>query len=499
MLPIPSRFSRALITAVALSLLGSCLSVLLAAPASAAVAPLGLVVTEVAPDNTGNDDYEYFEVHNLSAAPVDLASGVSLAYVTTTLTVAGVVPGGSADTVLPPGATAVLWVSYTNATVNSHARTEKQFRDFWAAAAPAGNPTDYRLLRVTGQAGMANGGDRTLRVVDPSGLDISRSNYTAGSAGTNQTVQFRLPATGSLDLIEHQRLATPTPGTVAPEQLVQEISPGNPAVPDQGPAPADDPTLDAAQLQLTELVVDSTNVGTADGYEFVEIYNGANRAADFRDYTLQYLHSSDGQVNTAVVPWPSQPADPVVPPGQTLVFWIKNGQNEHLTAADFNAHYGADLVAGQDLVEVFSAGMANASGRGMEIRSNTGFTLNKGYYNVSGADDVDPDQGIQYAYDRANPRLQVLTGKATATPGYAAPAQVPGGLVVAPADTSPPAVTDLTDETTDPSADLAFQFRIDDDVRALTATLSIWNDVDGTPRRVNLVRSPADDYNYKLP
>ena len=38
------------------------------------------------------------------------------------------------------------------------------------------------------------------------------------------------------------------------------------------------------ELLITELVPDSTNVGTADGYEFIEVYNNTDKDIDFSNY-----------------------------------------------------------------------------------------------------------------------------------------------------------------------------------------------------------------------
>ena len=73
-------------------------------------------------------------------------------------------------------------------------------------------------------------------------------------------------------------------------------------------------------------------------------------------------------------------ADPVIGPGRTLVLWVKNAANESLTATDFNAAFGAHLVAGEDLVEVRTAGMSNGGLRGIRVATNTGIDVSTTYY-----------------------------------------------------------------------------------------------------------------------
>lgn len=104
---------------------------ILAVPAAhAAPGPAEIVVTEILADNTGADDFEYVEIHNVSNAPVDLAaSGISFAYSY----------ADSADRsrdisltaeplTLAKGETALLWVSYASGAVDTSARTVEEFR-----------------------------------------------------------------------------------------------------------------------------------------------------------------------------------------------------------------------------------------------------------------------------------------------------------------------------------------------------------------------------------
>ncbi|CAM3787592.1 lamin tail domain-containing protein [Micrococcus flavus] len=166
-------------------------SPLAAVPASAATVPPPLMITELAPDSAGADHFEFIEVTNTTGAPIDL-SQASLAYVYVdgadrTRDVPLLVPAG---TVVEPGESVVLWLSYASGTVDSFARTEQDFRDHWAAQ---GAGTDYRLVRVEGQPGMANGGDRGVRLTLPDGR-ATWSYYPAGSVAAGRTAQFRADA-----------------------------------------------------------------------------------------------------------------------------------------------------------------------------------------------------------------------------------------------------------------------------------------------------------------
>ncbi len=266
-------------------------------------------------------------------------------------------------------------------------------------------------------------------------------------------------------------------------------------MPEQGPPPATDPQLDAPLLQVTELAPDTTNVGSADGYEFIEVYNAADEPVSFADYVVNYLYIDPNEVTLNATLWPARPADPVVQPGRTLVLWIKNGQNDALGAADFNAHFGSRLTAGVDLVEIHSPGLANGGLRGIQVRTNTGHDISRAYYHDN--DDTISDEPLQYAWESGP--VQAKQGVGTATPGYAAPEQVPAGLVATPDDVTAPQITDLTGSDDAPDTDgLALEFEVTDDRLVRTVDLTLETDQDTASSRFLQFGAP-DRYAYSVP
>lgn len=200
-------------------------------------------------------------------------------------------------------------------------------------------------------------------------------------------------------------------------------------------------------LLVTEVVPDSTNVGSADGYEFIEIYNNTDQAINFKDYKLRYRYGSDPESD---IMWPSIPDDVVIPSKETLVFWIINGQNDTQTVADFNSNYNTSLVENEDIVKIYSAGMANGSMRGLLITSNTGQEVSIAYYNdVETIDDTQADKGIVYKYpvDGSNVMEKISAGLMPATPGNIEAYQVPKQQIALPSDEHAPTIENLTDES----------------------------------------------------
>jgi hypothetical protein len=450
-------------------------------PQPSTLAARDLLFTEVHPNNTGADKYEFFELVNTTDRDLDLtAAGVEIRYEYGANSTVLTYPAG---TVIRAGATAVFWDTYSP---NTDGLDADDFRAFYAASQGA---TDYQVIPFTGQAGLHNTAARTFRVLAGDTV-VTAATYQPAQIGDGLSAHFRLPTRSDdawMTLLTGP--AAPTPGAVDAEAFVPA-----PFVPQP------DPSLVTAALQITEVTPDTVNVGASDGYEFVEVYNASTAPVDFADYSLNYLYPLADLTNSSTALWPSTPREAVIEPGKTLVFWIKNGANDALTDADFNTKWGTDLVGGENLVEVFSGGMANGSARGLEIVTNTGFPLNRAYYNLGGVDDVDADLGIQYAPNPADLMVQQKLGKQAATPGSVFVDQVPSGLMVVPADTVAPAIVDTTVAEIDPAAEFAFAFDVTDDVQARTVRLEYRSDVDDAVRTLDL-QAAADgrSYGFSIP
>ncbi|WP_127573428.1 metallophosphoesterase [Georgenia faecalis] len=516
--PSPRLRAGVVTAALAALVLGATVPATTATAAPATTWPL--VVTEIVPNPDGHDHVEYFEVTNTTTEDLVIGEGgytFSYAFDDSADTGNTVPLTAPAGTVVPAGGTTVFWVSYESAdgNVDSFAYDEAYFRAFWAGR--GGSTAGYDVVRVTGQPGLANGGGRTIRVADGDGAVVGWSHYPPGSTGIDQAAQFRTPvdpAQGSMDVLAAN--AAPTPGVVDPAQLEDRGGSEEPTEdptdePTEDPTedPTDEPTEDPTSpadpipgpaadsvvgtLLLTELVVDSTNVGAGDGYEFIEVYNTTTEPIDFADYQIRYLYPDSG--SSAL--WPASPEGAVVAPGGTLVLWIKNGPNDELTRADFNAFYGTAVPEAQ-ILEIAAGGMANGSARGIEVITDTGVTVNGGLYNLNGARDVQLNQGLTYAVDPADFALQRLLGPRPATPGAVDADQVPTELTAMTPDTAAPVVADTTPATIDPSGDFTISATITDDSLVRSVTLELRSDVEDAARTVNLLRGDADGYAHTV-
>ncbi|MFC6040264.1 S-layer homology domain-containing protein [Paenisporosarcina macmurdoensis] len=200
-------------------------------------------------------------------------------------------------------------------------------------------------------------------------------------------------------------------------------------------------------LLVTELVPDSTNVGSLDGYEFIEVYNNAADDINLKDYKIRYRYPAEGPEADLI--WKADKEDIILPSGKTIVYWIKNASNQEKTVADFNQMYNVDLQENVDIVEIQSGGMANASHRGLAIATNTGVDISSAYYyDQAQVDDTIANKGILYTYPtdgRSSIMKKYSSATEAATPGSVATIRTPKVKVAATSDTTGPVLVDLTE------------------------------------------------------
>ncbi|WP_068776833.1 metallophosphoesterase [Paenibacillus sp. FJAT-26967] len=247
-------------------------------------------------------------------------------------------------------------------------------------------------------------------------------------------------------------------------------------------------------LLITELMPDTENVNGADGYEFIEIYNNTDKPLPFHDYKILYRYLESSTL------WPSVPDDVVIEPGGTLVFWIMNGKNGEKTVADFNTHFGTQLVENKDIVQIYSGGMANTRMREVVVTTNTGRELVSAFYN-EGEQISAPDKAILYQYPETGGKQMKLMGWGTkpGTPGSVSPDQVPA-VPVQVTDTLPPAIEDRTDKEAAASGEnLSIVAEVTDNVQVTSLTLFYKTDKQNDYRKANVRLDPEDGlYRYSI-
>ena len=105
-----------------------------------------LVITEIMPDNTGADNYEFFEIHNKSDQPINLAN-YKFSYIYTDGSgkpVSLIIPEQTID----PKQTLVFWY-------NNSGKSKVEFLNHYGA-----DIQSESVLEFSGFSGFSNGGNR---------------------------------------------------------------------------------------------------------------------------------------------------------------------------------------------------------------------------------------------------------------------------------------------------------------------------------------------------
>ncbi|WP_425415285.1 S-layer homology domain-containing protein [Paenibacillus stellifer] len=254
----------------------------------------------------------------------------------------------------------------------------------------------------------------------------------------------------------------------------------------------------APRLLITELVPDSTNIGSADGYEFVELYNNSDRDINLKDYKLMYRYTASGP--DADVIWPTDREDILIKSGQTIVFWVINSANGSSTVADFNANYGTQLVENENIFRIYSAGMANGGGRALVIATNTRKEIAVASYDNDG--ETVANKGIFYKAptDGTTQMIKTSAGLLPATPGTVDPLQVPATKVHVPDDLTAPTVANLTASgETDQGKDFELVADAQDDAGIKSVAVYYRSNLQSEYTKRYLAESYNDGmYHYKL-
>ncbi|MFD2707005.1 lamin tail domain-containing protein [Salibacterium lacus] len=218
-----------------------------------------VLITELAPNTAGAEEYEFFELYNNTQQPLDLQQ-YAFKYVYTDSGEERVfqVP----RTTMEPQETLVFW--YNNAGKELQDFNEKFNTDL----------TSDQLVEVTdteGLPGFANGGDRALKLTDKDNVEVVYADYLGEDNNNDgKDIQYEYPVDGT-KMIKQETLADPTPGKV-----------DNTQVPDTAVDVSDLPEDTEAP------VIDHTPVESADPFSSVEIQATVEDNMKMPSVTLYY-------------------------------------------------------------------------------------------------------------------------------------------------------------------------------------------------------------------
>lgn len=169
------------------------------------------------------------------------------------------------------------------------------------------------------------------------------------------------------------------------------------------------------ELLITEILPDSKNVNGSDAYEFIEVYNNSNVELNLNDYKLYYNYPDNGDASDTL--WVDINKDIKIQPKATLVFWIKNGNNNQLTVEDFNNNFKTNLELNVNLFELYNGGMANSGARALRLTTSIKEQVDFISYNMNGVKDTSADKSIKYRYDESSSKSIMTTNKSDPDPG----------------------------------------------------------------------------------
>lgn len=255
-------------------------------------------------------------------------------------------------------------------------------------------------------------------------------------------------------------------------------------------------TTNAPALTITEVIPDTSNVGGADAYEFIEIYNNSNKDINLKDYKLYYNYLDSGSDSI----WWETNEDKILKSGDTLVFWIKNGANDDLTKDNFNEKWGTNLSDDQ-LIEISCGGMSNSGARGVKIATNVKDVVDYVTYNMDGTDNTTADKSIVYQNQYINGQFQsvLVSDNRTPTPGRVDSGMKPQYSPILPDTVSQPVLDDRTASTFNTDGDFAFEIKATSQETTIkTVSLYIKDNKSTEYTQYNLLRNNGDVFNYTL-
>ncbi|MFT9009509.1 MAG: metallophosphoesterase [Bifidobacterium sp.] len=361
--------------------------------------------------------------------------------------------------------------------------------------APA-TANDSDAIKLAVKASSSDGLDSigSVRLYTKTNVDASFADSSFDGNRSSDEWVFTIPAgklTGKTS-ISYEFVATDVDG-------VQTVGEG--ATIALSAKPANEYDKATVPLVITEIAPDTANVGGADGYEFIEVTNIANRTIDFsNNYSLYYSYPEQG--DSGDVEWPAVQNDITIPAGTSIVFWIKNGPNDQMTAADFNKNFGlaADkaLVLGTNLFEISSAGMANNSARMLKIETKTKTLISSASYPDNASTNLTGStHSLQYVYSAGQNETKLGRSDQAPTPGSVQDDDIRATPYSYPAAPSAPDVKDNTPTSFGSDEDLAFSFDITSKVALNRVSLFIRHAGEKTYTSHNLTKpAGSDTYGY---
>ncbi|CAG7650772.1 hypothetical protein PAESOLCIP111_06172 [Paenibacillus solanacearum] len=354
----------------------------------AAVTPV-LTITEIHPNSTGIEAYEFIEIKNNSSSSVDLANyKVDYERVGASTKVWDM----TTSQTLAAGAVEVIWI-FQNDSVG---KTKADFKANFSISIPDSQIYILDVRAVGAGTGLENTGLKSIVLKSDSGTEVSRAAYndqtgndtgTTVDGGENKSAVYEFPQylnDGNKTMRKVARGSAPSPG---------------------GSYTA----AEAPSIWITEMMPNPVD----DGFEYIELYNNTTSDINLSGYKFKRVNDS--------ITWTF--GSFTLPAKGYAAVWIFNNLSTGYTTADFNNHYNTNLSSTQlyklDLGTY--SGLWNSAGPNTyEILNSSGTVICSASYNDAGTttDASFEDRSILYDYPVTNTKMmRKVANDQYATPG----------------------------------------------------------------------------------
>lgn len=183
-------------------------------------------------------------------------------------------------------------------------------------------------------------------------------------------------------------------------------------------------------VYITEVVpLTATAKGTPNATAYIEIYNNTDEPLELHKYKIALFAGKLVNLSQATADGYHFTKGMVVEPRSTAVIWIC--PNDSLTASDFNAQYGTDLVEGKNLFKLTDATAlpSSTSHRTHLVLVDGTHEITRVSYNYMAelmGKEYKMNTAMEFTYHtRASKDQTRLATKATPTPGKISDGQIP--------------------------------------------------------------------------
>ncbi len=171
------------------------------------------------------------------------------------------------------------------------------------------------------------------------------------------------------------------------------------------------------QVLMTELKTEDTD------YNYLEFYNNSDHVINFAYYSVFYEYPS----GLSYLRWTFDVNALYIDPGKTLVVWINDDDK---TVAQFNQHYGVNLVQNKSIIKVNYSGMSPDVERTIKLGNTYENPILVATYHEDPLDDTAKTTSIHYTFSRDNGTRMIKADITSApTPGTVKDWQIPSERV----------------------------------------------------------------------